>query len=233
LSVHPVRAVLFDLWGTLVYNIPRATNFHEVISACGVSPELLWKTWREYNEASLRGHIRSGEERARLVLQKLERPPEVIEYATPLLAEFERQNRTAEVHFYPGVEDMLVKLRQMGLKVGLVSNSNYVTPPVVERLDLRRKLDLTILSCEVGMAKPQVEIFLMAAQRLKVETHQCLFVGDGGDREMEGAKLAGCTTALVEQERGHAFRNPNKDFAVDYRLPIVTAVLEYVHPLAS
>ncbi len=224
----PVRAVIFDLWGTLVYNIPHRTDFGEIAKVAEVPPETLWKTWRKFTSDSLRGVLKSGEERARRTLEMLGKPPEVIEKAAPLIAEFERQNRAGEVCFYPGVEDMLDELRSRGYKTGLISNCNYLTPEVVDRLKLREKLDALVLSVEVGLVKPELEIYRLTGERLDVPLKECFFVGDGGDSEMVGARQAGCITALVEQEYGHAYRYPDKEFITDYRLPVVTAVLDYL-----
>jgi putative hydrolase of the HAD superfamily len=228
MSKLPVKAVIFDLWGTLIYNIPRTTNFHELIEMVGVPPEILWNSWRSYTDASLRGQIRSGLERAQLTLKELALPTEKIEQIAPALAKFEQQSRASQVHFYPGVEQMLDDLKNTGYIIGLISNCSYLTPSIVDEIGIRKKIDLTILSCEVGLVKPEVEIYLQAATRLKVNASECLFVGDGGDNEMIGAKLAGFITALVEQERGHAYRYPEKDYVVDYRLPTITAVLDYL-----
>ena len=228
MSKHQLRAVLFDLWGTLIYNIPLQTNYGEVAGAAGVKPEVLWKTWQKFADQALTGKIKTGEERAHLVLQSLGRSPEAIEIAAPMLAEFERKNRTCEIHFYPGVENMLATLRQKGYKTGLISNCNYLTPPLVEQLQLRDKMDAIILSCEVGTAKPQPEIYLMATNQLQVSPGECLYIGDGGDKELVGAKQVGLNTALVEQEFGHAYRFPHKEFIADHRLPVITAVLDYL-----
>jgi putative hydrolase of the HAD superfamily len=228
MSKLPVKAVIFDLWGTLIYNIPANTPFREISELTEKPPEALWRSWREYNYQAMQGVIKSGEERARLVLEHVGCSPKIVEQVAPLLAIFEQQNRTSEVHFYPGVEDMLQTLRDKGYKVGLISNCTYLTPPVIEKIGLRKKMDLVILSCEVGFVKPQLEIYIAALQRLKVAAAECFYIGDGGDNEMTGAKSAGLITGLVEQEHGHAFRFPTKEFEVDYRLPSVTEVLDYL-----
>jgi len=228
MSKLAVRAVLFDLWGTLVYNIPHRALFGEVAEAAGVAPEILWRGWGQFGQASLRGRIKSGEERARLTLEYLDRPLETFAKTVPLLAAFEREMRNKEVQFYPGAEEMLNELQRRGYKIGLISNCSYLTPPVVEELGLNQKMDVVVLSCLSGYVKPEREIYFLATEKLQVSPNECLYVGDGGDNEMVGAKELGCITALVEQERGHAFRYPDKDFDTDYRLPMVTAVLDYL-----
>ena len=224
-----VKAVLFDLWGTLVYNVPPSSvNFQEVAAHVGVSPHALWEAWRKYSYPTLIGEIKSGEERARLVLTDLKQSFDAI----PFMTEFEYKNRAVNVNFYPGVPQMLTELRQAGFRTGLVSNCNYLTPGVVERLGLPEKIDHVILSCEVGAAKPEARIYEIARQRLDVQPRECLYVGDGGDNEMLGARKFGFHTAIVEQERGHAFRNPG-DFGTDFRFAKVTDAPQHITLIAT
>ena len=52
-------------------------------------------------------------------------------------------------------------------------------------------MDALILSNETGLCKPQVAIYQLAAQKLEVPCEECFFVGDGGSRELYGARDAG------------------------------------------
>ena len=220
-----VKGVIFDLWGTLVYNIPQATSLGSLSDRLNLTPETLWGAWRKYAEPALRGDIKSGEERARLVLADLGLPLD----GAPWMAQYERENRSSDVHFYPGVPEMLAELRQRGYKTCLVSNTNYLSRAVVDRLQIPDKLDEVILSCEVGMIKPEVAIYQLAAKGLGLETTECLFVGDGGDNELDGALAAGCKAAVVQQERGFAYRNPGHvPTNIQMELPNVIDVLSYL-----
>jgi putative hydrolase of the HAD superfamily len=221
-----VRGVLLDLWGTLVYNIPRLKreDYDELARRIGQPTEEIWKRWRAYSNASLRGEIKSGKERASRILTELGAPLEL----APELAEFEFEMRSADVHFFPGVPEMLAELRQRGYRTCLISNCNYLTPQVVEKMELSKLLDGVVLSCLVGLVKPDLEIYRLGASRIGLEPADCLFVGDGGDGELDGARAAGCRVALVAQERGHAFRNPSKLYPYDIRLANINELLNYL-----
>ncbi len=220
-----VKGVLFDLWGTLIYNIPPAISLASLSKPLGIEPDVFWREWRKYMKDTWRGEIKSGEERARLTLADLGLPPDSASH----VAEYERLGRTNDVHFYPGVPEMLEELQRRGYKTSVVSNTNYLARPVIERLELPEKLNQVILSCEVGLIKPDVKIYQLAAHRLGLETNECLFVGDGNDNELNGALQAGCVVGVVQQERGYAFRNPG-DFPsdTDIQLPSVIDVLDYL-----
>jgi epoxide hydrolase-like predicted phosphatase len=82
--------------------------------------------------------------------------------------------------------------REAGRKTGLISNSwglgIYERAPV----DL---FDEAIISGEVGLHKPQPEIYLLACERLGVEPGDCVFVDDLREN-CAGAEAVGMTALL-------------------------------------
>jgi FMN phosphatase YigB (HAD superfamily) len=52
-------------------------------------------------------------------------------------------------------------------------------------------LRASLLSCEVGVLKPRPGIYLKALEKLELPPQDCIYVGDGSDRELEGAKAVG------------------------------------------
>jgi HAD superfamily hydrolase (TIGR01509 family) len=55
------------------------------------------------------------------------------------------------------------------------------------------EFQVRVLSCEVGEAKPEPAIFVLAAERLQVRAQQCLFVDDR-EANIAGAQQAGMQT---------------------------------------
>lgn len=47
------------------------------------------------------------------------------------------------------------------------------------------------MSYEVKMQKPDTRIYEEAANLLEVALNDCIFIGDGGSNELEGAEMAG------------------------------------------
>jgi epoxide hydrolase-like predicted phosphatase len=82
--------------------------------------------------------------------------------------------------------------REAGIKTGLISNSwglgIYERAPV----DL---FDEAIISGEVGLHKPQPEIYRLASERLGVEAADCVFVDDLREN-CAGAEAVGMTALL-------------------------------------
>jgi putative hydrolase of the HAD superfamily len=91
------------------------------------------------------------------------------------------------------VESMVDAVRQIrasGTLTGLVSNS-WSTAHYDREL-LAELFDQVVISAEVGLHKPQPEIYLLAAERLEVEPAECLFVDDLKEN-CDGAEAVGMT----------------------------------------
>src|SRR4029078_1285292 len=94
----------------------------------------------------------------------------------------------AAIHM--GVMAMLTELHERGLKLGVVSNASREEVEAWSSSDLAPLFDATIFSFAVGHVKPEVEIYWLACEALKVEPTSTLFVGDGGSDELGGAQRA-------------------------------------------
>jgi epoxide hydrolase-like predicted phosphatase len=86
--------------------------------------------------------------------------------------------------------DAVKEIRAGGLLTGLVSNSWSTAH--YDRDLLAELFDAVVISAEVGLHKPQPEIYLLAAERLEVEPAECLFVDDLKEN-CDGAEGVGMT----------------------------------------
>ena len=66
--------------------------------------------------------------------------------------------------------------RDSGIRTGLVSNSWSTSH--YDRALLAELFDAVVISAEVGLHKPEPEIYLLASKRLGVEPEQCVFIDD-------------------------------------------------------
>jgi putative hydrolase of the HAD superfamily len=82
------------------------------------------------------------------------------------------------------------EIRAAGLLTGLISNSWSTSH--YDRDLLGELFDTAVISAEVGLHKPQPEIYLLAAERLEVAPEACIFVDDLREN-CEGAEAVGMT----------------------------------------
>ncbi|MBA3718518.1 MAG: HAD-IA family hydrolase, partial [Actinobacteria bacterium] len=96
----------------------------------------------------------------------------------------------------PGAVEVLDELRRRGFKLGLISVCSEEVPQLWSGTELASRIDEPVFSCSVGVAKPDPRIYRIAADRLGVETDDCLFVDDQPNF-VEGALEAGMDAVLI------------------------------------
>jgi putative hydrolase of the HAD superfamily len=93
----------------------------------------------------------------------------------------------------PNLLSAVEKLRAQGLKLGIISNiiSTTFVPERIELYKIAPYMACVVTSSETGIRKPAKEIFLIAADRLKLAPAECAYVGDRISRDVIGARNAG------------------------------------------
>jgi putative hydrolase of the HAD superfamily len=97
---------------------------------------------------------------------------------------------------YRETEHTLRSLRDLGVAVGIISNTGWNVREVFEVHSLADVVATFTLSYEVSMVKPDPEIFRHACRTLEVATGNVLMVGDD-PRSDGGAVSAGIRTLLL------------------------------------
>jgi putative hydrolase of the HAD superfamily len=91
----------------------------------------------------------------------------------------------------PEVVQLARDLQQAGYKTGILSNmEKRMLAAMRGKLKWLDEFDVQIYSCEVGMVKPDAEIYRLACRRLGCEPHEALFLDDKKENT-EAAKQMG------------------------------------------
>ena len=101
--------------------------------------------------------------------------------------------RRLAAHTHP----LLEALRELGLKLALVSNAfdpGWLLHRDLELMGLAERLDFSVFSSEIGRRKPDPAIFERALEALGVAPENALFVGDRLYEDVRGAAEVGMTT---------------------------------------
>ena len=96
-------------------------------------------------------------------------------------------------HLHPQIIPMLEELKNRGFKIGLISNCYFEEAKVIRESELFSYFDVACLSCELGVGKPEKEIYEICMKALSVNSEECVYVGDGGSFELETARELGMT----------------------------------------
>jgi len=97
-----------------------------------------------------------------------------------------------------GVRESLDRLRDAGLKLAVVSNSEGTLEKMLEEIDLRSPFEVVLDSSVVGVTKPDPRMFQLALERLNVSPAEALMVGDSPSADVDGAHAAGIRAALID-----------------------------------
>jgi putative hydrolase of the HAD superfamily len=181
-----MKGLLLDWGGVLTSNV--FDSFRDFCVAEGLAPDAVKRLFRE--EPRARELVRGLETEALSEDEFGERFGELLE--------LEDRSRLIE-RMFGGVrpdERMLAAVRSVraaGFRTGLISNS--MGGASYDRDLFPELFDGVVISGDVGMHKPQPEIFLLGAERAGVAPGQCVFVDDLREN-CDGAEAVGMTVVL-------------------------------------
>ena len=200
------RAVVFDLFETLITEWGhRKYVKSEMCADLGVEREAFDRCWESLDEARYLGRVGFVEALRCVCAQCGVACDEAL--LQRMLALHVETKSVCFQHVDPEVFELLEALKAAGLRLAIVSNCSAEEVAPMGRSRLAPYFDEIILSCEVGLKKPDQRIYQEAARRLGVAPGDCVFVGDGGSHELEGARAVGMTAI---QAKWYTDQHPRK-----------------------
>jgi putative hydrolase of the HAD superfamily len=193
---HSVDTVLVDLYDTLACaNVPRLEAGRVALARrAGVDPERMRQAFRATAAERVRGVHATLEGDLAAVLRACDASPNA-----DLLAVLAREDYAiwqSSVQLFPDTLPCLARLRQAGLRLAIVSNCSREAGSVVSVLGLAPYVDITVLSCEVGLAKPDPAIYRLALERLDATPRRAVLVDDV-PTNLDAAHALGLRTVLI------------------------------------
>lgn len=192
-----IKAIYFDLFFTLIVPTYREENNEFDILDLSVNE---WENYAEsdvlYQERAL-GLVKTEREIIDKIVSTIPFDISDIQKEKVLLAR-ENRMKAALQNVSMDIIDVLKKLKDNDIKLGLISNADIIDCKYWNQSQLSPIFDDVIFSCNVGMLKPDRRIYELAMQHLNVLSSECLFVGDGGSNELYGAKSVGMKTVFTE-----------------------------------
>lgn len=184
-----IRAVLFDLDGTLIDSAPDLGAAADQLRVARGLPSLPLDAYRPMAGAGARGMLQVG----------FGITPEHPDF--PGLREEFFSNYEACIHErtlqFDGVQELVDALVAQAMPWGVVTNkATRFTSLIVQRMPLFATAQAVISGDTTPHSKPHPEPLLEAARRIPIAPSQCIYVGDD-ERDIIGGKAAGMLTVAA------------------------------------
>jgi HAD superfamily hydrolase (TIGR01509 family) len=199
-------AILFDLDGTLIdSNYHHVAAWYEALRSAGI----IIPTWKIHRRIGMSGKSFLSEllreispAKQTIDLEKLEQAHDAIFHRNiPRLVPL------------PGADKLLRHLSKIGVRLTIATTGNKSqTTRLLRRLKIPKETEI-VTGDDVERAKPAPDIFVVAAQRLRVGLSDCIVVGDSAWDMLAAARKSALGVGLLsggygeeDLERAGAFR---------------------------
>ncbi len=184
-----IRAVLFDLDGTLIDSAPDLGVAADKMRVDRGLPSLPLERYRPMAGAGARGMLGVA----------FGITPEHPDYAA-LREEFfvNYENcMTERTYVFQGIAELITQLLGQGLAWGVVTNKSMrFTQPLTQRMSLFATASAVVAGDSTPHAKPHPAPLLEAARQLRLEPVRCIYVGDD-ERDVAAGLAAGMGTVAA------------------------------------
>ena len=185
-----IRAVVFDLWNTLVFS-PAGSPFQRMKELlrpdqAHLFPALV-RDGMVQPYSSLRAFLESWKQEAGLDAAQLE----------AMAQGFLQAGGQAEC--FPGTLEAVEAVRALA-RVALLSNTQTFGLELLDRLGITDRIRARILSAEMGALKPEPAAFEAVQRKLGLFPGNLAMVGDTWSDDVAGAAEAGWTAIWVNRE---------------------------------
>jgi 2-phosphoglycolate phosphatase len=181
-STPPLKAVLFDLDGTVLDTAPDMAGALNALRREEQLAPLAFEIIRPCVSHGAARVVRAGfpdaEAATFALLQRR-------------FLEIYRADLSRETRLFPGMDGVLIALAERGLRAGIVTNkAGWLTDPLLAQLGLRERFACVVSGDTLAERKPHPLPLLHAAKLAGVAPAECIYVGDA-ERDIQAARAAG------------------------------------------
>ncbi len=185
-----IRAVVFDLWNTLVHS-GGGDPFRHLHA-------LMTEAQRPFFAQFKRDAMDRPHADARTLLERWRPCLELSEAQFQAMGEIFR-SAVEDTECFPETADALRATRDLA-RIALLSNTQSFDLGFLERLEPTRLIPHRFLSAETGFLKPEPGAFETVQKRLRLFPGELAMVGDSWNDDVQGALEAGWTVLWLNRE---------------------------------
>jgi phosphoglycolate phosphatase len=199
-----IRAVLFDLDGTLLDSAPDLVGSLNWVRRSEKLPPLAVSEVSRFASRGAVGLLKAGMPPADAARFEVWRRRFLDHYS---------QNSYRESSLYDGIPEVLAFLGEMGIPWGIVTNkTEALTLPIVEAANLAATISCVVCGDTLNESKPHPAPVSLACGMVDVAPGETLFVGDDV-RDIQAGRAAGTQTAAAYY--GYGAHEMDEDFVAD------------------
>jgi putative hydrolase of the HAD superfamily len=191
------KAVIFDLFGTLVNNFGSSVQqmARELATALAAPYEPFMALWNQTLEMRIIGDFDTVEANIEYVCHGIGVHPkaEQIREAVEIRMKYVREALIPR----PDAIGIPNRLKKQGYAIGLISNCSPEIPSLWHETPFAHVIDRPVFSCRAHLKKPDSRIYHLACEQLGAAPRDCLYVADGEDHELAAAGHVGLHPVLI------------------------------------
>jgi 2-phosphoglycolate phosphatase len=226
-SLSPIKAVLFDLDGTLIDTAP---DFIRIIKILGEQSTIAIPS-----DELIRSQVSEG---ARAMV-KLIRPDLDLDHSELLILrqrflEIYAENIAIDTCLFPHMDTLLSSLEQRNIPWGIVTNKpRHLSELLLAALGLTDRCAVLVCPDDVSKTKPDPEPMLLAAKQLELAADAIVYVGDH-PRDIDAGRAANMPTVLaaygyLPPDHRDDLASWNADFIVNDVEALITLLNSAIH----
>ena len=188
-----LRAVLFDLDGTLADTLPDLADALAT-AAAGEAAAGSGAGGAPVDEARLRPLISGGTRQMIASVLPPTADQEQLDRARRRFLARYRERIAVRTRLFPGVDAVLQTLERFGVRWGVVTNKHaWLTEPLLESLGLHRRAACVVSGDSASHPKPHPAPLLLACDHLSIDPAAVAYVGDARS-DIAAGRAAGVVT---------------------------------------
>ena len=214
MSSNGIKAIFFDLDGTLRHSVPAGGDiFNQYLQTLGIHLNekdrlraMRWEYTYWANSTDLLEDFKTHEgetenfwieySRRRLVTLGIS-PPQSLELA-PKVSAHMRETYKPESIVPDDVRRILPELKEVGYILAVISNRDKPFHETLESHGISEFFDFSLAGGEVDAYKPEPGIFEHALKRADVHAGEAIYVGDNYFADVIGSRRAGLRPVLYD-----------------------------------
>jgi HAD superfamily hydrolase (TIGR01549 family) len=189
-----VKAIIFDLQGTLVENGVYPSPLRQVKNILRIEAPFSDFVMR-FEKVLMIEKYPSLKEAFASVCEEFHMQPR--DYLLEKMIGLWNKNKLLS-QLYPDTLEVLSELKSE-YKLVLVANIDCFSKDVIDKFQLEKYFDLIMLSCDTGLLKNDRKFFSIVLDKIGINPEDALMVGDSLESDLDTAKASGIRGVLIDR----------------------------------